>query len=88
MYARRKKWPLESVKVHIDHYKDYAQDQKECADEKPAQIDHFERVLDIEGDLSEEQLDRLLEIADRCPVHRTLHNPVEIRTILKGHPKE
>jgi uncharacterized OsmC-like protein/esterase/lipase len=84
MYARRKKWPLDSVKVHIDHYKDYAQDQQECADEKPAQIDHFERVLEIEGDLSEKQLERLLEIADRCPVHRTLHNPVDIRSVLKG----
>lgn len=83
MYARRKKWPLESVKVHIDHYKDYAQDQQECADEKATQIDHFERVLEIEGDLSDKQLERLLEIADRCPVHRTLHNPVEIHTVLK-----
>jgi len=88
MYARRKKWPLESVKVHIDHYKDYAQDQKECADEKPGRIDHFERVVDLEGDLSEKQVNRLLEIADRCPVHRTLHNPVEIQTKLKGAGEE
>jgi len=84
MYARRKKWPLESVKVHLDHFKDYAEDQQKCADNKSPQIDHFERTLDIKGDLSKEQIERLLEIADRCPVHRTLHNPVEIRTILKG----
>jgi putative redox protein len=83
MYARRKKWPLESVEVHIDHKKDYATDMTE-ANEKPTKIDRFDRTLIIEGDLDEAQLARLVQIADRCPVHRTLHETVEVVTELKG----
>ena len=82
MYARRKKWPLTSVEVHIDHAKDYATDM-EAADAKPARIDKFDRTLVLEGPLSDEQKKRLLEIADRCPVHRTLHEKVAVVTILK-----
>ncbi|MEM7572404.1 MAG: bifunctional alpha/beta hydrolase/OsmC family protein [Bacteroidota bacterium] len=81
MYARRKKWPLEEVIVHIDHRKDYATDMVDIENGQ-AKIDHFERQIDIKGELDEEQRQRLLEIADRCPVHRTLHSPVEIRTTL------
>lgn len=82
MYAQRKKWPLKSVTVHLEQYKDHASDCENM--EKPgSKIDHFERVLEIEGDLDEEQRKKLLEIADKCPVHRTLHAPVEIRTTLK-----
>ena len=81
MYARRKKWPLEEVIVHIDHRKDYATDMEEVENPQ-AKIDHFERQIEIRGELDEEQRQRLLEIADRCPVHRTLHSPVEIRTTL------
>ena len=83
MYARRKKWPLTSVEVHIDHLKDYATDMAESG-KKAAKIDRFNRTLIIEGDLDETQRARLLEIADRCPVHRTLHTPVEVVTELKG----
>lgn len=79
MYARRKKWPLTSVEVHIDHAKDYATDMAD-ADAKPTRIDKFDRVVVLEGDLSEEQKARLMEIADRCPVHRTLHEVVEVVT--------
>ena len=84
MYARRKKWDLKEVKVHIDHGKRYADDCKECVEfDKEIKIDHFEKVIELEGDLSEEQISRLLEIADRCPVHRTLHKEVKITTRLK-----
>jgi uncharacterized OsmC-like protein/alpha/beta superfamily hydrolase len=82
MYARRKKWPLKEVKVHIDHSKDHAQDC-DNPDNPKSKIDHFNRVLEIEGDLNQEQRQRLIEIADKCPVHRTLHSPVKVITTLK-----
>jgi putative redox protein len=79
MYARRKKWHIEEVVVHVDHGKSYAEDCQSCDDPK-SKIDVFERVIELEGDLSEEQVARILEIADRCPVHRTLHAEVEVKT--------
>lgn len=84
MYARRKKWDLKNVEVHIDHGKKYADDCRECVEfSKPMKVDTFERWIEFEGNLTEEQKDRLLEIADRCPVHRTLHKEVRINTFLK-----
>ncbi|OAV44214.1 alpha/beta fold hydrolase [Lewinella sp. 4G2] len=82
MYARRKKWPVEEVEVHIDHRKDYPTDLQEV-EEKAGKVDLFERTIVLRGDLTEEQLQRLLEIADRCPVHRTLHEAVTVTTTLK-----
>ena len=82
MYARRKKWDLKEVIVHLNHGKDYAEDCENCEDPK-SKIDHFERVLEIKGNLDETQRKRLLEIADRCPVHRTLEGQVKISTVLK-----
>ena len=82
MYARRKKWPLKEVRVHLDHYKDYASDFADAENPK-SRIDHFERLIEIEGDLDEKQRNRLLEIADKCPVHRTLHSDVKVLTKLK-----
>lgn len=81
MYARRKKWPLKEVEVHLDHSKDYASDMA-TADKKRAKIDRFDRTIVLTGDLTDEQQARLLEIADRCPVHRTLHETVAVRTVL------
>lgn len=81
MYARRKEWPLESVRAEVRHGKIHARDCKECKDE-PRKVDRFDRVLYLEGDLDDDQRQRLLEIANRCPVHRTLHEEVEIRTRL------
>lgn len=83
MYARRKKWDLKEVKVHLDHYKDYASDMSDT-ENQTSKIDHFERVLEIEGDLNQEQRARLLEIANKCPVHSTLHQEVEVRTRMVG----
>lgn len=82
MYARRKKWPLHSVKVHVDHEKDYSTDQDNM-EEAGGKIDHFDRLLELDGPLSDEQRAKLLEIANKCPVHKTLHSPVEIKTKLK-----
>lgn len=81
MYARRKKWPLENVLVHIDYDKRYVEDCQDCPD-KPRKIDVFRKKIVIEGDLDEVQRARLLEIADRCPVHKTLHSEVQIETVL------
>jgi uncharacterized OsmC-like protein/alpha/beta superfamily hydrolase len=81
MYARRKKWPLDEVVVHLDHGKKHVEDCENLDDPK-SKIDHFDRTLELKGDLSAEQKDRLMEIADKCPVHKTLHNPIRINTSL------
>lgn len=82
MYADRKKWPLEEVTVHLEHSKDHAEDCKN-PDKPGSKIDHFTLTLELSGDLSEDQRTRLLEIAQKCPVHRTLHAPVKIISSLK-----
>ena len=81
MYAGRKKIPLEHVVVALKHSRDYQNDCQGC-EEKGAQIDVLEREITLQGSLSEEERARLLEIADRCPVHRTLHNHLQVRTVL------
>ncbi len=84
MYADRKGWPLEAVEAHVRHGRIHAEDCGSCGEDGggTGKIDRFERDLHLVGDLSDEQRDRLLEIADRCPVHRTLHGPVDIVTNL------
>jgi putative redox protein len=81
MYAARKKWDLKEVLVHVDHNKDYGQDCAEC-EKSSSKIDHFSRKIELEGDLTDEQKQKLLEIADKCPVHKTLHSEVVIKTEL------
>ncbi|WP_411889878.1 alpha/beta fold hydrolase [Yoonia sp. SDW83-1] len=78
MYARRKGWPLDGVSVDIAHAKEHAQD----AADPGAKVDHFDRTIRLTGDLSEEQRARLLEIADKCPVHKTLERSSTVRTVL------
>ncbi|MFY8325887.1 alpha/beta fold hydrolase [Pseudoalteromonas sp. ZZD1] len=72
MYASRKKLPLEHVKVELDHTRDYHADCDDC--DKDAKIEAITRKITLIGDLADEQRKRLLEIADKCPVHKTLHN--------------
>ena len=80
MYAARKKWPLEGVSVALQHAKIHATDCTDC-ETSVGQIDEIHRVIHIEGEqLDSDQRARLVEIADKCPVHRTLHNEVKIRT--------
>ncbi|KPP84531.1 MAG: putative redox protein [Rhodobacteraceae bacterium HLUCCO07] len=80
MYARRKGWPLDHVQVDVCHDKVHAQDAGSA--EKSEKIDSFRREITLTGNLSEEQRQRLLEIADKCPVHRTLERSSEIVTTL------
>jgi len=82
MYADRKKWPLEAVSVELKHNKIHAKDCDACETQN-AMVDQIERWIDIMGPLDEKQRRRLLEIADRCPVHRTLHSEVIIETKLR-----
>ena len=80
MYAERKGWPLENVSVTLRHEKGHAEDCEACLDGQEQKVDIIERSLRFEGPLDAEQRARLLEIADRCPVHRTLNSPVVIRS--------
>jgi putative redox protein len=83
MYADRKKWPLEGITVRLKHDKIHATDCEACETES-GKVDQIEREITLEGDLNKEQRGRLLEIADKCPVHRTLHSEIEVKTRLVG----
>lgn len=81
MYADRKRWPLREVETVLSHAKSYAADCEHC--ERPgSMVDRIERRITIVGELSEAQRTRLLQIADRCPVHRTLTSKIVIHTEL------
>ena len=77
MYADKKQWPLETVTVRLSHRKIHARDCDRC-ESTGGFIDHIERSIDVTGDLDAEQRARLEEIADRCPVHKTLHGEVVV----------
>jgi uncharacterized OsmC-like protein len=79
MYARRKGWPLEDVTVRLRHSKIHATDCAEC-DTKEGMLDHIELEIHFDGLLTEEQRSKLVEMANKCPVHRTLTSEIEIRT--------
>jgi putative redox protein len=84
LYANRKKWPLESVSVELRHDRAHAHDSRDC-EAGPCQIERIERIVHLDGPLSDEQRHRLVEIAERCPVHRTLMGEKRIVTRL-GRP--
>ena len=79
MYARRKEWPLTSVRVALVHDKVHATDCEDC-ETREGKVDQIVRVVELQGALDEAQRARLIEIADRCPVHQTLHSEVNIVT--------
>ena len=79
MYARRKAWPLDEVTVHLRHSKTHATDCAEC-ETKEGMLDRIERDIHFAGLLTEEQRSKLLEIANKCPVHRTLTSEIDIET--------
>ncbi len=79
MYAEQKKWPLERITVRLRHDKIHARDCAEC-ETREGKIDRIEREIRLTGNLDDAQRTRLMEIADKCPVHRTLHAEVLIKT--------
>lgn len=81
LYARRKQWPLEAVTVRLRHSKVHAADCADCETQK-GMLDRIERDIELEGDLNDEQRARLIEIANKCPVHRTLTSEIDIQTRL------
>lgn len=81
MYANRKGWPLEDVYLELRHDKRHDEDCINC-DEPTSKIDTIEKELIIKGDLTQEQLDKLLDISKKCPVHRTLESDISINSSL------
>lgn len=77
MYARRKEWPLEAVQIELQHDRVHADDCADCETED-GRLDVIRRRIRLEGDLSGDQRERLLEIARRCPVHQTIVSGPEI----------
>lgn len=81
LYARRKQWSLERVTVRLRHSKLHAEDCADC-ETKSGKLDRIERVIALEGELSDAQRAQLLAIADKCPVHRTLTSEIRIDSSL------
>lgn len=80
MYANRKGWPLDQVSVHLQHDKVHARDCADC-ETRDGKVDRIDRRITLTGDLDADQRARLMEIADKCPVHRTLHSEVKVQTV-------
>jgi putative redox protein len=82
MYADRKGWPLERVRVTLRHSRIHAKDCADC-ETSVGFVDQIDREIELTGDLDETQLQRLLQMADRCPVHQTLTSEVHVTTSLR-----
>jgi len=78
LYARRKQWPLENITVSLRHSRIHAKDCEEC-ETKEGMLDQIDTEIDVTGSLTAEQHAKLLEIAAKCPVHRTLKSEINIR---------
>ncbi len=85
LYADRKGWPLRRIEVRLRHSRIHAEDCADC-ETKEGRVDRIDRVVGLEGDLDGDQITRLLQIADRCPVHRTLTGEIRIETKLRLAP--
>ncbi|MGB5811874.1 MAG: bifunctional alpha/beta hydrolase/OsmC family protein [Polyangiales bacterium] len=85
MVAGRKEWPLEGVRVKLRHDRVHARDVED-SEKDSGMVDIIDKEVELDGDLNQEQRDRLFEMAARCPVHRTLLNEIKIRSVLL--PKE
>jgi uncharacterized OsmC-like protein len=83
LYVFRKKWPLERVAVRLRHERVYAKDCEECVENRDGHVERITREIELVGPLTAEQKARLVEIAERCPVHRTMAGPTKIATRLK-----
>ncbi|MGD9508215.1 MAG: alpha/beta fold hydrolase [Geminicoccaceae bacterium] len=83
LYAERKDWPLTAISVRLRHAKIHARDCADCETRDDARVDEISKEIALEGPLDATQRERLLEIAARCPVHRTLQSEVKIRSRLR-----
>lgn len=83
MYANKKGWPLAQVRVSLHHAKIHAKDCADCETSATGMIDHIDRDIELIGDLDDDQREKLLAIAERCPVHRTLTSSVHVSTSLR-----
>jgi putative redox protein len=84
LYARRKGWDLEDISVHLTHDRVHADDSQD-AESDGGRVERITRDISVRGNLTEEQTQRLLEIAGRCPVHKTLTgSPQVVDTIISG----
>jgi len=81
LYAQRKGWDLQHVTVRLQHSRIHAEDCLEC-ETKQGYLDRIDRKIEVTGNLDETQKRRLLEIAEHCPIHRTLESEINIRTSL------
>ena len=81
MYAEHRQLPLQRVRVRLSHRKTHARDCSDC-ETREGKVDEITREIELEGDLTEAQRQRLLEIANRCPVHRTLTSEIKVRSRL------
>ncbi len=79
IYARRNDWSLEDLYVELKHHKSHEQDCENC-EEPDSKIDNIEVELIVKGDLNDEQIDKLLNISKKCPVHRTLTSDISIKS--------
>jgi putative redox protein len=84
LYARRKNLPLEGIQVRLRHSRVHEQDCIDCEEGKAKLLDRIDRELEFRGNLTAEQKQKLLEIAEKCPVHRTLSSPITIVSKLAG----
>jgi putative redox protein len=82
MYADRKDWPLDEATVRLSHEKIHAEDCGHC-DTEDGKVDRITREIELTGDLDADQRERLLEIANKCPVHRTLHSEIDVQSSLR-----
>ena len=80
MYARRKGWPLQDVEVQLNTRKVHAKDCEDCESDPNARVDIIECQISFQGDLTPEQIRRMADISERCPVHRTLTSETKIGT--------
>jgi putative redox protein len=82
MYAQRRSWPLERIRVTLRHSRIHAEDCAHCETTK-GWLEHIDRDIELAGDLDDTQRQRLLQIAERCPVHQTLNSEIDIATSLQ-----
>jgi putative redox protein len=85
MYADRKGWPIQEIQVVLTHSKNYARDCVNC-EQPPAMLDRIERRITMNGELSAEQRQKLLVIANLCPVHKSLTSKIDVETELVDPP--